>query len=107
MRVFKLWIYETPERLVPAFLIPEEWLSGWAEYGFDHVYRFEVPQQPPISYEMGTQAVMRTMPVATVKTEKAYRYGVPVPHVVLLGGGRWLVGHPEVKELSHAAHAPV
>jgi hypothetical protein len=42
-----------------------------------------------------------------VKLEKAYRNEVPVPHVVLLGGGRWLLGHPEVKELEYASEAPV
>ena len=103
----KLWVHKDKERLVPAFVVPDEWLRGWGDHGHDFPYRFVVPAQAPISREMGTQAVLRTMPVATVQIERAYRNETPVPHVVLLDGGRWLVGHPEVKELSGAELAPV
>ncbi len=106
----KLWVHPDAEHLAPAFIVPDAWLRGWGAHGFDHVYRFTVPQPAPISYEMSTQAVLRDVPVVTVQIKKAYREGpmaVLEPHIVLLGGGRWLVGHPAVKELSHASAAPV
>lgn len=102
----KLYVYQTAQRLVPAFRVPDEWLKGWGEHGFDNTFRFVVPQKVS-AFKPEPDDVLRTVPHVTVKLEKAYRDEVPVPHVVLLGGGRWLIGHPEVKELEYASEAPV
>ena len=106
----KLYAHSDREHLVPAFVVPDEWLSGWGGNGFDYVYRFIVPQKMQFKPLVEPRDILRTVPYATVQIEKAYREGptaVLEPYVVLLGGGRWLVGHPEVEQLMGAEYAPV
>lgn len=105
----KLYVHQTPTRIVPAFRIPDEWISGWPEHGFEHVFRFMVPAWAPPTYARGIEPVdvLAVVPTVTVEIVKAYRNETPVPHIVLLGGGRWLVGHPLIEELEYAAAAPV
>jgi len=106
----KLYVHRDKEHLVPAFVVPDAWLSGWSSHGFDHVYRFVVPQKMATTPSLEPVDVLRTVPHASVQMEKAYREGpmaVLEPYIVLLGGGRWLVGHPEVKELMGVEYAPV
>lgn len=108
----KLWVYldpPTPHRrqLGQAFSIPDEWLRGWSELGFERSFRFVMPRETPTSPAPVAGDALLTIPTVTVEMVKAYRNEVPVPHIVLLGGGRWLIGHPAVKELEHAHSAPV
>lgn len=106
----KLYVYQTPNRLVPAFRVPNDWLKGWPEHGFDNVFRLLVPQKAS-AFKPEPHDVLAVVPHATVEIVKAWHVKayreIPVSHVVLLGGGRWLVGHPEVEELEYAAIAPV
>lgn len=94
-------------RLLPAFIVPDDWIAGWSEHGWDKSYRVLVPA--PSRLELWPPAPVDMLPVTptlTLQVVPAYcgppdRRETPVPSIILLDGAKWLRGHPLVKELEH------